>query len=170
MTTVTSSANIGRSLRSIKWVRISYHPASVEASPPAAVEIFGRADRNLREFSAEPICFATFALRRQSSVGLDETIRTFRSLQKGSMHHRTELPLVKRPAGRADSSAAKPLVVPHPLDSDWRLTRPTVGLLWEIIAELASSHSGVALLGTPWSASVRGLAAGTDGVVVADPP
>jgi hypothetical protein len=65
------------------------------------------------------------------------------------MQHRTELPLVKRPAGQAQSNAARPLVVPHPLDFDWRFTRPTVGLIWETIAELASPQSGISLLGTP---------------------
>jgi len=65
------------------------------------------------------------------------------------MQHRTELPLVKRPVGHAQSSSARPLVVPHPLDFDWRFTRPTVGFIWETIAELANPQSGVALLGTP---------------------
>lgn len=121
------------------------------------------------------------------------------------MQHRTELPLVKRPAGKAQSSSARPLVVPHPLDFDWRFTRPTVGLMWETIAELASAQSGVALLGTPSLAAAKrptnlgavtlfernpnhyptvddgmtfaccdvlrdAIAAGTKGVVVADPP
>jgi hypothetical protein len=71
------------------------------------------------------------------------------------MQHRTELPLVKRPAGQAQSSAARPLVVPHPLDFDWRFTRPTVGLIWETIAELANPERGVALLGTPSLASAK---------------
>ena len=121
------------------------------------------------------------------------------------MQHRTELPLAKRPAGQAHSSAARPLVVPHPLDFDWRFTRPTVGVIWETIAALASAQSGVALLGTPSLASAKRpaclgpvtlfernpnhyrsaadgmtfsccdvlrdpIAAGTNGIVVADPP
>lgn len=121
------------------------------------------------------------------------------------MQHRTELPLVKRPAGQAYSSSARPLVVPHPLDFDWRFTRPTVGLIWKTIAELANPESGVALLGTPSLASAKRptnlgavtlfernpnhsrsvsdgmtftccdvlrdpIAAGTNSVVLADPP
>jgi hypothetical protein len=40
-------------------------------------------------------------------------------------------------------------VVPHPLDFDWRFTKPTVDLIWETVAALATPPSGVALLGTP---------------------
>jgi hypothetical protein len=121
------------------------------------------------------------------------------------MQHRTELPLVKRPVGQARISAVRPVVVPHPLDFDWRFTRLTVGSMWETIAELAGSQRGVALLGTPSLASAKRptnlgavtlfernpshyrsvadgmtfacwdvlrdpIAAGTNGVVVADPP
>ena len=121
------------------------------------------------------------------------------------MEHCTELPLVKRPAGQARSSSARQLVIPHPLDFDWRFTRPAVGLIWETIAELANPKGGVALLGTPTLASAKRptnlgavtlyernpnhyrslsdgmtfaccdvlrdpIAAGTNGVVVADPP
>jgi hypothetical protein len=121
------------------------------------------------------------------------------------MQHCTELPLVKRPAGQAQSSSGRPLVAPHPLDFDWRFTRPTVGLIWETIAELANPESGIALLGTPSLASAKRptnlgtvtlfernpnhyrsvsdgitfaccdvlrdpIAAGTNSVVVADPP
>lgn len=121
------------------------------------------------------------------------------------MQHRTELPPVKRPVGQAHSTVARPLVVPHPLDFDWRFTPPTVSLMWETIAELAGAENGVALLGTPSLASAKRPAtvgavtlferntnhyrsiadgttftccdvlrdpieAGTNGVVVADPP
>ena len=62
------------------------------------------------------------------------------------MQHRTELSLATRPAEQARISSAWPGVVPHPLDYDWRFTRPTVGLIWETIAALAAPQRGIALL------------------------
>jgi len=70
------------------------------------------------------------------------------------MQHRTEIPLVKRPVGRAHGGTDGALVVPHPLDFDWRFTCTTVGVIWETICELASPPAGIALLGTPSLASV----------------
>ena len=65
------------------------------------------------------------------------------------MQQRTEIPLVKRPVGRATGVTGRPRVVPHPLDFDWRFTRPTVEVIWETIGDLASPQASVALLGTP---------------------
>jgi hypothetical protein len=71
------------------------------------------------------------------------------------MQRRTELPLAKRPVGSAHGGSVRPLVVPHPLDYDWRFTRTTGGLIWETIGNLASPQAGVALLGTPSLALVE---------------
>jgi hypothetical protein len=65
------------------------------------------------------------------------------------MQHRTEIPLVKRPVGGVHGGTDRPLVVPHPLDFDWRFTRTTVDVIWETICELASPPARIALLGTP---------------------
>jgi hypothetical protein len=66
----------------------------------------------------------------------------------------TEIPLAPRPGGRVRSGTERPLDVPHPLDFDWRFTRKTVGLIWEIIGALTGPQADVALLGTPSLASV----------------
>jgi len=46
-----------------------------------AVEASGSEDRKLHEFSIESMCFAILTLRRRASSGLEERIRTLRSLQ-----------------------------------------------------------------------------------------
>jgi hypothetical protein len=71
------------------------------------------------------------------------------------MERGTEVTLARRPAGRASGIVGRALVIPHPLDFDWRFTRNTVGLIWKIIASLANPQASVALLGTPSLASVE---------------
>ena len=38
------------------------------------------------------------------------------------MQRLTGIPLVKRPVGRVHSGGERPLIMPHPLDFDWRFT------------------------------------------------
>ena len=71
------------------------------------------------------------------------------------MQRRTEIPLTMRPAARAQGGSERSLIVPHPLDFDWRFTRTTAALIWETIGNLTSPQAGVALLGTPTLASVE---------------
>jgi hypothetical protein len=65
------------------------------------------------------------------------------------MQRSTDTPISKLPVGRATSGSEPPLVVPHPLDFDWRFTGDTIGLIWQTIRELAHPQTDVALLGTP---------------------
>jgi hypothetical protein len=65
------------------------------------------------------------------------------------MQSRAELPISTLPGARVPSGSESLLVVPHPLDFDWRFTRDTVGLIWQIVRDLANPQSDVALLGTP---------------------
>jgi hypothetical protein len=65
------------------------------------------------------------------------------------MQRSTETPISKLPVARVPSGSERPLVVPHPLDFDWRFTRDTICLIWQAIRELANPQSDVALLGTP---------------------
>jgi hypothetical protein len=65
------------------------------------------------------------------------------------MQRSTDTPISKLPVARATSGSERPLVVPHPLDFDWRFTRDTIRLIWQTVRELAHPQSDVALLGTP---------------------
>ena len=65
------------------------------------------------------------------------------------MQRSTELPISKLPVARVPGGSERPLVVPHPLDFDWRFTRDTIGLIWQTVRALAKPQSDVALLGTP---------------------
>jgi hypothetical protein len=65
------------------------------------------------------------------------------------MQRRTNTPILKLPVVRCPRSSEHPLVVPHPLDFDWRFTRDTIDLIWQTVRELANLQTDVALLGTP---------------------
>jgi hypothetical protein len=65
------------------------------------------------------------------------------------MQRSAEHPISTLPVARVPSGSESPLVVPHPLDFDWRFTRDTVGLIWQTVRDLANPQSDVALLGTP---------------------
>src|SRR4051794_17753580 len=65
------------------------------------------------------------------------------------MQRSTETPISKLPVARVPSGSERPLVVPHPLDFDWRFTRDTVGVIWQTVRGLANPRGDVALLGTP---------------------
>lgn len=65
------------------------------------------------------------------------------------MQRSTDTPISKLPVARATSGSERPPIMPHPLDFDWRFTGDTIGLIWQIIRELAHPRANVALLGTP---------------------
>ena len=65
------------------------------------------------------------------------------------MQRSTETPISRLPVARVPNGSERQLVVPHPLDFDWRFTRDTIGLIWQTIRDLANPRSDVALLGTP---------------------
>src|ERR1035438_2110752 len=71
------------------------------------------------------------------------------------MQRRREISVAKRPVGRAYVGLEGALVVPHPLDFDWRFTRRTVDFIWEAIGDLTRRQADVALLGTPSLASAE---------------
>lgn len=65
------------------------------------------------------------------------------------MQRSTDTPIAKLLVARATSGSERQLVMPHPLDFDWRFTGDTIGLIWQTIRELAHPQADVALLGTP---------------------
>ena len=65
------------------------------------------------------------------------------------MQRSTDTPFAKLPVARPTSGTERQLVMPHPLDFDWRFTGDTVGLIWQTIRELAHPQTDVALLGAP---------------------
>lgn len=65
------------------------------------------------------------------------------------MQRNTDPPISKLPVARATSASERPLVMPHPLDFDWRFTGDTTRLIWQTIREFAHPRTNVALLGTP---------------------
>lgn len=104
-------------------------------------------------------------LARLPGVGPDESAATLRRLAAASLIDpaaagrlipvaepvAAPIPATATPPGelRAGASEASVLPVPHPLDYDWRFTRPAVGSLLTRCLQLTGPGATIVLLGTP---------------------